>query len=37
MVKKATDFDFKWVGGLSELKDKFSSVELEKKALEWTY
>ena len=28
-------FSFNWEGGLSELKDKYSSVELQHKALEW--
>lgn len=28
-------FKFKWEGGLSELKQKYSSVELQHKALEW--
>ena len=31
-VKK---FKFDWVGGLSELRGKFTSVELQHKALEW--
>ena len=26
---------FDWEGGLSELKDKYTSVELQHKALEW--
>lgn len=28
-------FKFDWDGGLSEIKRKFSSVELQHKALEW--
>ena len=28
-------FRFDWEGGLSELKDKYTSVELQHKALEW--
>lgn len=28
-------FDFDWEGGLSELKEKCTSVELQHKALEW--
>ncbi len=28
-------FRFDWEGGLSELKDKYSSVELQHKALKW--
>ncbi|HPG39681.1 MAG TPA: DUF2281 domain-containing protein [bacterium] len=28
-------FKFDWEGGLSKLKDKFTSVELQKKSLEW--
>lgn len=28
-------FRFDWEGGLSELKDKFTSVELQHKVLEW--
>ncbi len=26
---------FSWVGGLKELRDQYTSVELQKKALEW--
>ena len=29
------EFRFDWEGGLSELKDKYTSVELQHKALEW--
>lgn len=32
---KKEKFRFDWEGGLSELKDKFTSVELQHKALEW--
>ena len=28
-------FNFDWEGGLSELRDKYTSVELQHKALEW--
>lgn len=28
-------FRFHWEGGLSELKEKYTSVELQHKALEW--
>lgn len=31
----AKKFKFDWEGGLSELRDKFTSVELQHKALEW--
>ncbi|NOZ70003.1 MAG: DUF2281 domain-containing protein, partial [Deferribacteres bacterium] len=33
--EKQGKFRFDWEGGLSELKDKYSSVELQHKALEW--
>ncbi len=33
--KKKHRFKFDWKGGLSELKNKYTSVELQKKALEW--
>ena len=33
--KKKHRFKFDWKGGLSELKDKYTSIELQKKALEW--
>ncbi len=33
--KKKHKFKFDWKGGLSELKNKYTSVELQKKALEW--
>ena len=32
---KAKKFEFDWEGGLSELREKFTSVELQHKALEW--
>lgn len=32
---KKKKFNFDWEGGLSELKGKFTSVELRHKALEW--
>ena len=32
---KKEKFRFNWQGGLSEFKDKFTSVELQHKALEW--
>ena len=32
---KKRKFKFDWEGGLSELKQKYSSVELQHKALEW--
>ena len=28
-------FKFDWEGGLSKLKDKYSSVELQHKSLDW--
>ncbi len=28
-------FKFDWEGGLSEIRDEFTSVELQHKALEW--
>jgi hypothetical protein len=28
-------FKFDWEGGLSEIREKFTSVELQHKALEW--
>lgn len=31
----AGSFGFKWEGGLSKLKNKYTSVELQHKALEW--
>ena len=35
VCKKGKKFKFDWEGGLSELKDKTNSVELQRKALEW--
>jgi hypothetical protein len=32
---KAKKFRFDWEGGLSEIRGKFTSVELQHKALEW--
>ena len=32
-LKKKPKFD--WIGGLEELRDQYTSVELQKKALEW--
>ena len=34
-TSKKGKFRFDWEGGLSELKDQYSSVELQHKALEW--
>ncbi len=34
-VAKAKKFKFDWEGGLSEIREKFTSVELQHKALEW--
>lgn len=33
--QKTKSFAFDWEGGLSNLADKFSSVELQHKALDW--
>lgn len=33
--KRMRKFKFTWEGGLSEIKEKFTSVELQHKALEW--
>jgi hypothetical protein len=33
--KKIEPPKFTWEGGLEELKDEYTSVELQKKALEW--
>jgi hypothetical protein len=33
--KKAKKFRFDWEGGLSHLKNEFTSVELAHKSLEW--
>jgi len=32
---KAKRFKFDWEGGLSEIREKFTSVELQHRALEW--
>ncbi|HHV80519.1 MAG TPA: DUF2281 domain-containing protein [bacterium] len=32
---KKKKFNFDWEGGLSEIRDEFTSVELQHKALEW--
>ncbi len=32
---KDRDFKFDWEGGLEDLKDKYASVELQHKILEW--
>jgi len=32
---KKKKFKFDWEGGLSDLKEKYNSVELQHKALEW--
>ena len=32
---KAKGFKFDWEGGLSEIREKFTSVELQHRALEW--
>lgn len=33
--KEQSNFKFDWEGGLSKLKNKFTSVELQHKSLEW--
>ena len=32
---KGAPFRLDWAGGLSEFRDRFTSLELQKKALEW--
>ncbi|MCK4765436.1 MAG: DUF2281 domain-containing protein [Candidatus Aminicenantes bacterium] len=32
---KKKKLSLKWAGGLTEYKDKFTSVELQKKSLDW--
>jgi len=32
---KTRKFKFDWEGGLSEIREKFTSVELQHKSLEW--
>ncbi|MCD4810815.1 MAG: DUF2281 domain-containing protein [Methanosarcinales archaeon] len=34
-ITKSKKFTFDWEGGLSEIKEKFTSLELQHKALEW--
>ncbi|KCZ71820.1 Protein of unknown function (DUF2281) [Candidatus Methanoperedens nitroreducens] len=34
-IRAKKKFRFDWEGGLSELKKKYTSVELQHKALEW--
>jgi hypothetical protein len=34
-TKKKGSFRFDWEGGLSDLKDQYTSVELQHKASEW--
>ncbi len=34
-IDKTKTFTFNWAGKLSNLKDKYTSVELQHKALEW--
>jgi len=33
--KKKKKLSLKWAGGLREYKDKYTSVELQKKSLDW--
>ena len=33
--KRKGKFNFRWEGGLKELKNEYTSVELQHKALEW--
>jgi hypothetical protein len=33
--KKKKYLNQSWAGGLSELKDKYTSIQLQKKSLEW--
>ena len=35
ITTKKKKLSFKWAGGLKELKDQFTSLELQKKSLEW--
>ncbi len=35
ITAKKSKFKFNWEGGLSNLKQKYTSVELQHKALEW--
>ena len=34
-VPKKKKVDFSWEGGLAELKDSYTSIELQHKSLEW--
>ena len=34
-VKQKTRFKFDWEGGLAELQNKYSSVDLQHKAMDW--
>jgi len=34
-MAKAKKFKFNWEGGLLDIREKFTSVELQHKALEW--
>ncbi|MBF0230323.1 MAG: DUF2281 domain-containing protein [Desulfamplus sp.] len=34
-TKKSGNFNFTWEGGLLEYQDKYSSVELQHKSMEW--
>lgn len=34
-VKQKTKFKFDWEGGLAEIQNKYSSVELQHKAMDW--
>lgn len=36
-TKKVKGFKFDYEGGLSDIKKKFSSVELQHKSLKWRY
>ncbi len=33
--KVSNQFDFTWEGGLSDLKDKYNSVDLQHQSMEW--
>ncbi len=33
--KTSSQFDFTWEGGLSDLKDKYNSVDLQHQSMEW--
>jgi len=34
-VKQKTKFKFDWEGGLTEIQNKYNSVELQHKAIDW--